>query len=185
MRPGEALEEIPTYENAGIELIDPAEYQLTAAWEKLVNLDAYRPLMHTAWIQPTVEKAATLPLPVRRLGDPPLRLDGAFTLYLSRFLHLVVDLSLEQRPSQSTTAGRDRIRYYGNDPLNASPGFGPEYLAPSTTYRINEDRIVRNDEVRYYDHPKFGVIARVARIEEELPEGLDTTDDLLPGNPVQ
>ena len=40
---------------------------------------------------------------------------------------------------------------------------------------------MRNNEVRYFDHPKFGVIARITRIEEEEPESLDTTDDLLPG----
>ena len=182
---GETLEEIPTFESAGIEFIDPAGYQLTSAWERLENLDAYRPLMHTAWIQPTVEKEETSPLPLRRIGDPPLRLTGEFTLYLSRFLHLVVDLSLEQRPSPGATAGPDRVRYYGDSQSSASLSFGPEFAEPRTIYRINEDRIVRNNEVRYYDHPKFGVIARITRIEEELPEDIDTTSDLLPGNPLQ
>ena len=45
------------------------------------------------------------------------------------------------------------------------------------TYQISEDRIVRDGEVRYYDHPKFGVIARIARIEadeeEEQPDEVD------------
>jgi hypothetical protein len=54
-------------------------------------------------------------------------------------------------------------------------------VRPSVFYRIREDRIVRNNEVRYYDHPKFGVIARITRIEEESPEDVDTTNDLLPG----
>ena len=51
----------------------------------------------------------------------------------------------------------------------------------SVFYRIREDRIMRNNEIRYFDHPKFGVIAKVVRIEEAQPEALDTTGDLLPG----
>ena len=183
--PGEILEEIPTYENAGIESVDPADYQLTSAWQRLDALDAYRPLMHTAWIQPTVEKDETKPLTLRRIGDPPLRLNGEFTLYLSRFLHLVVDLSLEERPTPGPAATPERVRYYGDSQSQAAFSFGSDFAQPPTLYRINEDRIVRNNEVRYYDHPKFGVIARITRIEEALPEDPDTTGDLLPGNPVQ
>jgi hypothetical protein len=32
-------------------------------------------------------------------------------------------------------------------------------------YRIQENRIVKNGEIRYFDHPKFGVIAKVTRVE--------------------
>ena len=183
--PGETLEEIPTYENAGIEFVDPGEYQLTGAWNTLTRLDAYRPLMHTAWIQPTVEQASTKPLSLRRIGDPPLRLNGEFTLYLSRFLHLVVDLSLEQPATASPVADRERVRYFGDNRSEASLSFGPTIDPPATVFRINEDRIVRNNETRYFDHPKFGVIARITRIEETLPEDLDTTGDLLPGSLIQ
>lgn len=182
--PGETLEEIPTYENAGIELLDPAEYQLVSAWEKLVDLDAYRPLMHTGWIQPTLEKEETQPLSVRRMGNPPLRLDGHITLYLSRFLHLVLDLSLEHRTPGAAPPAVDAVRYYGDSRSRASLSFEPNFAPPSVIYRINEDRILRNNEIRYYDHPKFGVIARVTRIEETMPEEPDTTDDLLPGDPA-
>ena len=36
-------------------------------------------------------------------------------------------------------------------------------------FRIQEDRIVKNGETRYFDHPKFGVVAKVTRVEEEEP----------------
>jgi hypothetical protein len=47
-------------------------------------------------------------------------------------------------------------------------------------YSISEDRIFRNGELRYYDHPRFGVLARITRFEEEEL----ATDEmfLLPGN---
>jgi hypothetical protein len=80
------------------------------------------------------------------------------------------------------TGTQERVRYYGDNQSRTSFSFDPEYVAPATFYRIQEDRIVRNGELRYYDHPKFGVIAKITRIEEEAPEEeLDTTGDLLPG----
>ena len=180
--PNAKLEEIFTYEQAGLVLLDPEDYVLGNVYDKLVTLDAYEPLMHTAWIQPTVEKEDTIVLPLRRLGNPPLRLDGTVSLYLSRFLHLVVDLALEQKAPQRMTATEERVRYYGDNQSRAAFSFDPEFVTPSTFYRIQEDRIVRNGELRYYDHPKFGVIAKITRVEEEGPEeDLDMTDDLLPG----
>ncbi len=34
---------------------------------------------------------------------------------------------------------------------------------------------MKNGELRYFDHPKFGVLAKVTRVEE--PEEEDTGDD--------
>ena len=34
-------------------------------------------------------------------------------------------------------------------------------------YRLEENRILKNGELRYYDHPKFGVLAKVTRVEVE------------------
>lgn len=183
--PGETLEEIPTYESRGIQLIPPEEYQLQSAWNRLKRLAAYRPLMHTAWIQPTVEQEATKAFPLRRIGDPPLRLQGTISLYLSRFLHMAVDLSLEQKAPQRMSATEERVRQDGDSGSRAALNFDPVFIAQSTFYRIEEDQIMRNNELRYFDHPKFGVIARITRIEQEAPEDLDTTDDLLPGNTIQ
>jgi len=176
------LEEIVTYEQSGHILLDPEEFVLTEIYQKLVRLDAYQPLMHTAWIQPTVEKEAATTLKLRRIGDPPLRLNGTVTLYLSRFLHLVLDLALEEKSPQRMTSSQEAVRYYGDDQSRTANSFDPQFITPSTFYRIQEDRIVRNGELRYYDHPKFGVIAKITRVEEDESEvEPDTTNDLLPG----
>ncbi len=67
------------------------------------------------------------------------------------------------------------------DEYEAIDSYG-ELLPPPIRYRIFEDRIVKNGDVRYFDHPKFGVIAKITRFEEpEEEEFIDDTDDLLPG----
>jgi hypothetical protein len=164
----EPLVPILTSEQSGLVILGPEDYVLNDAYERLQRLDAYRPLMRAAWIQPTLEKAQTAPIKLRRLGNPPLRLDGTVTLYLSRFLHLVIDLSLEEKAPLRGPLADDRVRAFGDNRSGRSrSGFDPEFISPATFYRIEEDRIVRNGELRYYDHPRFGVLAKITRVEEE------------------
>jgi hypothetical protein len=44
-------------------------------------------------------------------------------------------------------------------------------VQPPVYYRIQENRILKNGELRYFDHPKFGVLAKVTRVEEEEETG--------------
>ena len=99
----------------------------------------------------------------RRRGDAALRLRHAtrrarrqFYLYLSRFLHLVVDLSLT--PPDSTPEYADEFGTVRQFEYALPPTQGP------VRFRIREDRIFKSDEIRYFDHPKFGVIAKVQRV---------------------
>lgn len=168
--PAEDIElvEIPTFEQAGLKILGPEEYVLDDVYERLQNLAAYRPILRTAWTQPTLEKDQSVPITLRRLGNPPLRLDGTLTLYLSRFLHLVVDLKLEEKSPQRNQGPNDRVSRYGDS--RSRFGFESAFDTPATFYRINEDRIVRNGELRYFDHPRFGVLAKIWRIEEAPAE---------------
>jgi hypothetical protein len=161
----EPLKLIPTYAQTGLVVLGPEDYVLDKEFDRLERLEAYRPLMRAAWIQPTLEKQDTLPINLRRLGNPPLQLDGTVTLYLSRYLHLVIDLSLEEKSPLRVPAADNRFRSFGDD--RSRFGFDPDFIKPSTFYRIDEDRIVRNGELRYYDHPRFGVLAKITRVEED------------------
>lgn len=149
----------PTGPLPDIELVrlDRADFQLGGVMNRLKRLDVYRPVMHFGWTQATWPEEQTEAIPLHRLARPPAELDGELTLYLSRFLHLVVDLRLEALQSGSfdgdarTTGGLVRE-------VNAQP---------QTFYRIQENRILKNGELRYYDHPKFGVLAKITRVEED------------------
>jgi len=179
------LEELPSHIlHTRLEVLDPEEHAMKDIYEKLVALDAYKPLMRAAWTQATYEKDQTLPIRLRRLGNSPLRLDGSMTLYLSRYLHLVVDLTLESKDERSGSGQQynDDVRYYGDRRSSRHYGYGYEQETTPIRYSISEDRIFRNGELRLYDHPRFGVLARITRFEEEELE----TDEmfLLPAEPV-
>ena len=179
------LEELPSHIlHTQLKVLDPEEHAMQDIYEKLIELDAYKPIMRAAWTQATFEKDQTLPIRLRRVGNAPLRLDGNLTLYLSRYLHLVVDLTIESEQAQSGGRDNDGVRYYGDRRSSRNYGYGYEQETPTIKYNISEDRIFRNGELRYYDHPRFGVLARVTRYEEEEIEALETDEMfLLPGNP--
>ena len=157
-------------------LLEEENYELIETFERLENLNAYEPLMHFGWTQATWPEEETEAIPLHLFARPPEELDGSLMLYLGRYLHLVVNLQLHEPGTGS-----------GGVPLiSGGEGFTvlgevDEVYAPPVFYRISEDRILRNGETRYYDHPKFGLLARVTRVEEET----QTDQGELLGYPVQ
>lgn len=131
------------------ELLPEDEFTMQDIARKFALLDVYETIMHFGWTQVTIPEEEPLPIELRVFGNPPAGLDGQFTLYLSRFLHLIVDLELEA-PGQSRT-------FFGDE---------PDPYEQRTYYRIQEDRIFKSGDIRYFDHPRFGVVARITRVEE-------------------
>lgn len=172
----EELAELPSHIiQTQLEVLDPAQHAMKDIYNKLVTSGAHRPIMRAAWTQVTHDKNETLPISLRRLGNVPLRLDGTVMLYLSRYLHLVVDLTIEAQEEQAVNRYGDDAPYYGDRRSATRYGFGYQQQSVPIKYRISEDRIFRNGELRYFDHPKFGVLARVTRVEENIPE----TDEMF------
>ena len=147
------------------------EFTLSDIAERFKRLDVYETIMHVGWTQPTYLEEETRAIELWEFGDVPEGLAGSFTLYLNRYLHLVVDLSLDA-PGQFNepvvfdereTAFGDSRRQFESDNEDA--------VLP-VRYRIQDDRIFKNGEVRYFDHPKFGIVAKITRVEEEELEEL-------------
>lgn len=151
-----SVEEIPAVRQLDLRLLEPEQFTMGDIYSKLEKLDAYRPILHAGWTQSVAERDVTPPVRLRILGNVPLRLDGDFTLYLSRYLHLVVNLQLDAvslQPVQSYAPGATSL-------------FDKPDLRPTAVqYHINEDRIFKSGDLRYFDHPKFGVVVRITRFE--------------------
>jgi hypothetical protein len=151
------------------------ELSLVDVADRFELLDAYETLMHFGWTQPTFLQEDTPALELQLLAEPPPGLNGTLTLYLSRYLHLVVDLALDAPEGFEEEVIDDESFFTFGDPRPAyEDEVQPEL--PVVRFRIQEDRILKNGELRYFDHPKFGVLAKVTRVEEpddeEIPEPL-------------
>lgn len=197
---GEALQEIPPvprrYRDIEFTLLMDDQYTLGDIMDRLQRLDVYEPLMHFGWTQATWPDEDTLAIELARMGELPPDLNGTLRLYLSRYLHLVVDLELEG-PSLSAAAGdrSNALLEYGDyrslDDQGSVDESGSmdrphEYgVARPVRYRIEENRILRSGELRYFDHPKFGVLAKVTRVEGEPEAPLESAGSELLGYPAQ
>lgn len=146
------------------------ELELTDLYRRLAGTGGYEPLLHVAWQQPGYEPADARPLDLSRLAELPERLRGEARLYRSRFLHLGLELELLSAPRGDLPAGMSRPR-----PLtqagNGAEGEPLAALEPDV-YRLSERRKLRSGELHYYDHPRYGVLAKVTPVEaEETPVG--------------
>jgi hypothetical protein len=102
------------------------------------------------------EAVANLLASPRAVESELPRVSGLLTMSANRFLHVELDMLLAiVDPYWGGGAG---------DSATAS-GFHGE-LRPTRTYRLQQRRRVRRDEVHYFDHPRFGVLIQV--------RGLDT-----------
>jgi len=167
--------------NAGALRFEPMaedEFTLTAVVDRFERLDAYETMMHFGWTQPGLPPDQTKPVEIGIFGMPPEGLQGTLSLYLSRYLHLVVDFELDAEAGATDTGFQEPVASFG-DPVD-------RYIDPLARaeqhvyYRISEDRIVKDGDIRYFDHPKFGIVAKVTRLEDDN-SGPNLEDGLLGG----
>jgi len=169
-------------EESEFDLVFLTEEELTLgdAARQFELLDAYETILHVGWTQPTYPEEETSPIELHALGEPPDGLNGTFRLYLSRYLHLIVDLSLDAPVEIDEAVFVDDSFFdFGDARPRIDDSVDPAALP--VRYLIQENRIVKNGELRYFDHPKFGVLAKITRVvededdefgEDELPDPL-------------
>ena len=184
------LETLPGADSIEMRILTSDELTMTGTHEKLLSLDAYRPVLWSGWTQVVREDDLTPTINLRRLGNVPLEFSGEVKLYLSRFLHLVVDLNLE---SPAVRSGARPTRGYRDSGVDGNRGYDYRrdnygMAPPPVRYTISEDRIIKSNDIRYFDHPKFGMLAKLTRVEEPtqstLPPVGSQPSGLTPGNPT-
>ena len=141
--------------------LDPSWYRLDGVFRTLRTTREYRPLLHVAWQQPGEgpgseravhlvqlrEPAAAVTTDPALYVAPDAIIDGTLQLRVGRFLHVAVDLAYLPRAAAGSPA---------------SPGAGAgQYL------RMRDRRKVLLNDLNYFDHPLFGVLVQVSRLQEK------------------
>jgi hypothetical protein len=139
-------------------LLEPEELQLNDAYGTVSRLSAYEPLLHGGWVQEGLPEDQAHPFDLSYLGAYNPR--GTVQLYLSRFLH--VTLNLEFQPPGAASAGS----------FVASP-FGLNEVVVQARYSLLDQRRLRSGELHYIDHPLFGVLVLVTPAPD-APQGEDS-----------
>jgi hypothetical protein len=176
----EELVAVGSVDHIYLKELTPEQLTLTDVHAKLVALDAYRPVLWGGWTQAILEEEETPFIVLRRLGNLPLNFEGNLKLYVSRFLHLIVDVGMQEQVASpddvifsspevrpDSRFDRDYEEDYRNDVGDRVYRSLP---VPVVHYRIIDDRIMKSGDIRYFDHPKFGVLVKVVRYEEPEEE---------------
>jgi len=138
------------------------EFELTDQVERIGNRKRYQLVAHVAWIQPGYAQDDAIAFPLADLAGVASGLQGDITLYLSRYLHMQFNLTISEpggAPEQEPTTAYDRLV---SQPMAAA---ADQFPAPSPVYRMDEKRRMRSGELHYIDHPYFGALARVTKVD--------------------
>jgi hypothetical protein len=149
---GLGLPPSPFQDPLAIHILPPERLELGNEYRRLENLSAYRPLVHAAWIQPGLPDEQTKPFDLASIGV--LNPSGTIRVYVSRFLHIVLDLTYRDGTSAASRASADELTEL--------------HFAPR--YRLVTERQARSGELHYFDHPAFGVLVKVTPVPVD-PEG--------------
>ncbi len=145
---------------------DEEQWQLADVIERISNSRDFQLLTYQVWQQDGVlfDATETFVLPV--IDNDAGLLEGTATLSLSRFLHLLVEIDWLPREKNEGFP-----LYRGLAGLIAKP----------TPYSIKESRLVlRSGDIHYFDHPHFGVVALIKRVEEIEPEMDEDGNPIIP-----
>ncbi len=150
--PADAIALEPSSGNKSFSSLSTQQQQLHGVYRRLEKLSSYTPIAHGGWIQPVRNKQKRKSVSIiHQMGTD--RLEGTLTFHRGRFLHLSVDLQLNEML-----------------PLAINNNYAADTITPpSTLYRLTESRRIKTSQSNYFDHPRFGVLAIVEKINSPTP----------------
>lgn len=167
----------------------PVSRNRLAGTERVLRLSSsYRPLLHYSWQQPAYERANARFVHVQKLtgeaeamvtteagtaaievisGEPTINepafietiidpgyiVDGAIRIRSGFYLHVDVDLTYFTAIPQQNRIVQTSDQQQSNDPFQKFP------------VQLQETRKIKLNELHYFDHPMFGLIIQVSRLE--------------------
>ncbi|MBT8444421.1 MAG: hypothetical protein HKN81_07150 [Gammaproteobacteria bacterium] len=145
--------------------------RMTRVHARLDQLDAYAPMLHRAWILAArpADEAVAVYVRSDEIGD--FSVTGTIKLFKERYVHLRLDLQMASVAEQTITPETETWPTFGDVYPTREPAQAP-LQADTPAYNLTESRRIRGENAQYFDHPQFGVLARISAIEleEEEPE---------------
>lgn len=148
----------PDHAPPWIQTIQPVEaqdYLLKEALQKLTPQKGYTIVYHRAWRQPAYGDHQAVTFAVDDITPKGEQLTGTIKFYKNRYAHMEVDFTLWRK---IPTPIRARFAQHENLPLTHLPETWP--------FHLQEARKMKSGEWHYLDHPLFGVLMAIQRIEQ-------------------
>ena len=163
--------------NAPLQILSVNDLRLKTLADKLNSSAGYRVLMHTAWRQPvskgergsgvlvdnTVDAVNIIPSDPRSIETSPFL--GVVSLTSTRYLHLALDLLFRDPELIQAASVLDSTTPQFSMGTESEIPLSAQSNTPIAGFRMTESRRIRLEQIQYFDHPLFGVIARVTAFD--------------------
>lgn len=156
----------------GIAKTSSEKYKLSDSAAHLRYSPDYKLLAHFGWTQRSISRNRALPIRItsNEFSDG-LNPSGEIKLYVSRYLHMVVDLKASQCDASSvlndtgSDKALDKQLENGTSSLETQSKFQNENIADNQctnkVYQFKQNRKMRSRELHYIDNPVFGMLVYV------------------------
>ena len=141
---------VPTARQIALKISQRKSLNMSAIYNRLNRLRVYEPVIWGGWEQRLTNEQNAFPVNLRSIKNTLGKFDGNIKFYESSGGRLRLSVDIEMY---------EKIEI----PANESDGELHEQMI--NTYKISNDKEMRYDELRYFDHPKFGLIAKIQKQE--------------------
>jgi hypothetical protein len=145
-------------------MLPASRYKLGGVNKNLKLSSDYRPVHHVAWQQQELKKSRAKKVHIK---NPEAKINGTVNLRGGHLLHLDVDMSyfVDLYTEAVTSFTEENISIADEDVEEIE--VDEEIIMSGTYAQMKETRRIKLNELHYFDHPLFGVIMRVTRLEVE------------------
>ncbi len=165
-------------DDGGNPVLTQVATQLDNKAAALQRSSSYRVLFHKAWQQQLWQKRRSPSILVSggETHGSHSQLEGTVKLSVSRYLHLSTNLWMSEFGGPETATGGILLptpTKQEDEPLDLATGSAgiaplraesPAYAARVAT--LQQERRMRSGELHYLDHPLFGVLIQVRKVDE-------------------
>ena len=141
---------LPTARQIALKISQRKSLNMSAIYNRLNRLRVYEPVIWGGWEQRLTNEQNAFPVNLRSIKNTLGKFDGNIKFYESSGGRLRLSVDIEM---------------YEKIEILANESDGELHEQMINTYKISNDKEMRYDELRYFDHPKFGLIAKIQKQE--------------------
>jgi len=141
---------VPTARQIALKISQRKSLNMSAIYNRLNRLRVYEPVIWGGWEQRLTNEQNAFPVNLRSIKNTLGKFDGNIKFYESSGGRLRLSVDIEM---------------YEKIEISANESDGELHEQMINTYKISNDKEMRYDELRYFDHPKFGLIAKIQKQE--------------------
>jgi len=141
--------------------------------DRLKRIRVYEPIIWNGWQQILTSNELTPEIKLRRLKNTLGQFGGYLKFYESSGgkLRLAVDIYMQdEQVNQAKLIGQtfpNNLAKIADEP-------------PISKYPLSDDKEMKLDEIRYFDHPKYGILAKISKIQPLETNEIRTEVEIKP-----